>query len=180
MVDQKDIPVNTKSLDAGMTLSALLRKFPDALDILVKHGLLLETLDEVKTRRKMSEKQYGKLMGDLSELTQAVRLTEAARKKILGIMKDEKKEGHALRIRIVPSGFGFGYEFAFEKDPSEGDTVLESGGVRIYIDRKSLEVLRGSKIDFVSTPQGEGFRVDNPNVPSHGSGCSGCGSGGCS
>ena len=45
--------------------------------------------------------------------------------------------------------------------------------VKIFVDKSSLDFIRGSKIDFVKSEHGESFKIDNPNVQNSCSGCSG-------
>ena len=53
-----------------------------------------------------------------------------------------------------------------------GDAVIEPGlGVRVYVDPKSMLLVKDTQIDFETGLRGHGFRFKNPNV--HGS-C-GCG-----
>ncbi len=42
---------------------------------------------------------------------------------------------------------------------------VESGGITIALDRRSASRANGATIDVVETPQGAGFRIDNPNAP---------------
>ncbi|MEO5617577.1 MAG: NifU family protein [Candidatus Eisenbacteria bacterium] len=42
--------------------------------------------------------------------------------------------------------------------------MVEAGeGLRLLIDPKSVELVKGTTIDFVEGPEGAGFRIDNPN-----------------
>ena len=52
------------------------------------------------------------------------------------------------------------------------DRMIEANGVKVYVDTKSVDLLKGSEIDYVDTLMGAGFTVNNPNAVS---GC-GCGS----
>ena len=91
-------------------------------------------------------------------------LTETAEAKIKELCSREKKEGHALRIRIIPGGCsGFQYRFIFDDKTSADDVILEKHGVKLCVDKESLEMLNNAKIDFVDTLQGSGFKIDNPN-----------------
>jgi monothiol glutaredoxin len=45
------------------------------------------------------------------------------------------------------------------------DVVVETNGVTLMIDRLSAARADGITIDLVDTPQGRGFKVDNPNAP---------------
>ncbi len=165
-----------RAIPPTMTLSALMRKFPDAMDILVKHGFLLETLDEARKRRGIPEGQFEGMLSELNSLALAIRLTDAARREVLDIMRREGKESCALRIRAQEGEFGgYSYEFSFEESPEAGDTILECGGLKLHVDKEALERMRGTLIDFIETPHGKGFKVHNPSAPSGCSSCSGCG-----
>ena len=91
-------------------------------------------------------------------------LTETAAAKIKELCSREKKDGHALRIRIIPGGCsGFQYRFIFDNKTTADDVILEKHGVKLFIDKESLEMLNNAKIDFVDTLQGSGFKIENPN-----------------
>ncbi|MDO8642475.1 MAG: iron-sulfur cluster insertion protein ErpA [Candidatus Woesearchaeota archaeon] len=91
-------------------------------------------------------------------------LTESAAAKIRELRSREKKDDHALRIRIIPGGCsGFQYRFIFDNKTTADDTILEKHGVNLCVDKESLAMLNNAKIDFVDTLQGSGFKIDNPN-----------------
>lgn len=91
-------------------------------------------------------------------------LTESAAAKIKELSAREKKDDYALRIRIIPGGCsGFQYRFIFDNKTAADDTILEKHGVKLCVDKESLEMLNNAKIDFVDTLQGSGFKIDNPN-----------------
>ncbi len=102
----------------------------------------------------------------------SMELTEAAAGKIQGLL--EKEENEALHLRIFVSGggcSGFQYGFTFDEEVKEDDTVVESRGLKLLVDAMSLDLLKGSEIDYQSSLQGESFVIRNPNA---GSTC-GCG-----
>ena len=78
-----------------------------------------------------------------------------------------------LRIRLVPgscTGFAHALEVTHERP---GNAVIESGGVRLLLDRWSQLWLRGATVDFEDTAHGRGFRVRSAD-PLHTGPC-GCG-----
>ena len=82
-------------------------------------------------------------------------------------------EASGLRVGVLPGGCsGFQYGLNIEDEAGEDDMVLESNGVRLFVDPFSLQYLTGVEIDYVSTFQGSGFTFNNPNA----SGGCGCGS----
>lgn len=106
-----------------------------------------------------------------------VALTPRAVEMVLAAMRQDGVTGYALRIGVHAAGCsGTRYQLEFSEGPQPGDAVVESGGVRIVIDRESLPFLRGVTIDYVTSLHGEGFKFLTP-APTAACGCgsSGCG-----
>lgn len=103
-----------------------------------------------------------------------ITLTETAAKKITDLRLEEGKPEWGLRIRIVGGGCsGMSYELGWDDAAVEGDNVVESNGVKVFVDSHSAPYLQGSEIDYVdNNMMGAGFAIKNPNVKSS---C-GCGS----
>ena len=102
-----------------------------------------------------------------------VSLTDAAATKLRELTKDEPSPAIGLRVYVYSGGCsGYRYGMMLEDQPTADDNVLESNGVRVYIDTNSVPLIKGSEIDYVDTLMGAGFTVNNPNAVS---GC-GCGS----
>jgi iron-sulfur cluster insertion protein len=78
-----------------------------------------------------------------------------------------------LRLSVEGGGCsGFQYRFGMA-DEIEADDILAYGdGAQLVIDPVSLDLVRGSEVDFVESLDGKAFRVTNPLAAS---GC-GCGS----
>lgn len=79
-----------------------------------------------------------------------------------------------LRVGIRGGGCtGFSYLFEWsDSEPRAQDVVLGfEGGVRVFVDPKSLVFLRGSVLDFKRTLMQRGFAWQNPNTK----GTCGCG-----
>jgi len=98
-------------------------------------------------------------------------VTAKAADHILSIMKNDGAEGQALRIRAVPGGCS-GYEYAmdFVPAPLPDDAVVETGALRVCVDRSSIERLAGTVIDYVSGQYGGSLRFTNPRA-AHTCGC---------
>ena len=65
------------------------------------------------------------------------------------------------------AALGFSYELGWEAQAAEGDNVIESHGIKVYVDSMSARYLAGSEIDFVDNQMlGAGFAIKNPNVKS--------------
>ena len=101
----------------------------------------------------------------------AIRLTESAAKRVAWIAERQHKPA-VLRLAVDGGGCA-GFTYTFELGaPAADDTVAETSGVKLVVDPVSLDLVRGSAVDFVEDLGGAAFRVTNPNALS---GC-GCGS----
>ena len=73
-------------------------------------------------------------------------------------------ETAGLRIGVRGGGCsGFQYNLAFDTQ-RENDAVFEDHGLKLLVDRMSLQYVANSTIDYVDSLQGAGFQVSNPNV----------------
>lgn len=100
------------------------------------------------------------------EGTPVVTFTDGAREKVRGFMENRGKDDAALRIGIqgrTSEGFRYAMNIVEPDDRDEDDLVLDGGGFSVYIDRPSIDNLRGATIDFIDGPSGSGFQIDNPN-----------------
>ncbi|HVI04790.1 MAG TPA: iron-sulfur cluster insertion protein ErpA [Sphingomicrobium sp.] len=99
-------------------------------------------------------------------------LTENAARRIASIAARQKRPA-VLRLAVDGGGCaGFTYKFELADGPQNDDEVAETDGVKLVVDPVSLELVKGSAVDFVEDLGGAAFRVTNPNAQS---GC-GCGS----
>ena len=98
-------------------------------------------------------------------------LTENAAKRVAWIAARQSKPA-ILRLSVDGGGCaGFTYKFELS-ERAEDDAVAEADGVKLVVDPVSLDLVRGSAVDFVEDLGGAAFKVTNPNAAS---GC-GCGS----
>ncbi len=93
-----------------------------------------------------------------------VTLTETAAERVKQFLR-ERGKGVGLRVGVKKSGCsGFAYVVDLADDIGTDDTVYESNGVRVIVDRRSVPVLDGTRIDFARVGLNESFHYDNPNV----------------
>src|SRR3954453_8767400 len=101
-----------------------------------------------------------------------ISLTENAAKRVAWIAQRQHKPA-ILRLAVDGGGCaGFTYKFELTDAAESGDTITETDGVKLVVDPVSLDLVRGSAVDFVEDLGGAAFKVLNPNAQS---GC-GCGS----
>jgi iron-sulfur cluster assembly protein len=92
-------------------------------------------------------------------------LTAAAADQVRDLLAKRGTPEHGLRIGVRGGGCsGNSYFMEFCEGPGSGDRVFEAHGVRLVVDTKSLALLGGTEIDWVSGLMGSGFKFNNPNV----------------
>ena len=80
----------------------------------------------------------------------------------------EKPSGTFFRIAVKGGGCsGFKYDFSFDNKIDKNDLKHEN----IVVDKSSLDMLKGSQVDFSEELIGESFKISNPKTKS----CCGCG-----
>lgn len=102
-------------------------------------------------------------------------ITETAAAKVREYIAEAKLplETTGLRISVLPGGCsGFTYGLDLETEAREDDGIIQSSGVRLFVDPFSAQYLQGVTIDYASSFQGSGFTFHNPNA----TGSCGCGS----
>jgi iron-sulfur cluster assembly accessory protein len=100
-------------------------------------------------------------------------LTDAAAGKLRELTAAETSPEIGLRVYVYSGGCsGFKYGMMIEDAPTPEDQMLEANGVKVYVDGKSIDLLRGAQLDYVDTLMGAGFTVNNPNAVA----ACGCGS----
>jgi monothiol glutaredoxin len=87
-------------------------------------------------------------------------VTPPAAEALRGALADAGPDDH-VRVSISP-GFQHDLELG---PPRGGDLKVQAGGLTLLVDPMSAPRAEGLVIDFVSGPDGAGFRLDNPNAP---------------
>jgi iron-sulfur cluster assembly protein len=77
-----------------------------------------------------------------------------------GVSPDEE----GLRLFVERGGCA-GMSYAMKVTaPEPTDSVIEKGGVKVFIDRESEEILSGIQLDYVDALNDSGFKIENPNA----------------
>jgi iron-sulfur cluster insertion protein len=99
--------------------------------------------------------------------------THTAAAKVRQLIQEEGNVSLMLRVFVQGGGCsGFQYGFAFDESVEEGDTVVETDGVKLLVDPMSFQYLMGAEIDYTESLQGAQFVIRNPNATT----TCGCGS----
>jgi iron-sulfur cluster insertion protein len=94
-----------------------------------------------------------------------INVSATAATKIAELLAEENKQESGLRVFVQGGGCsGFQYGLMIEEAPGATDQVLESNGVKLYVDPISVRYLNGAEVDFVDNISGGGFTIRNPNA----------------
>jgi len=75
----------------------------------------------------------------------------------------KKPTGTYFRIAVKGGGCsGFKYDFSFDNTTDQNDLKHKN----IVIDKSSLEMLKGSEVDFAQELIGNSFKISNPKTKS--------------
>jgi iron-sulfur cluster assembly accessory protein len=103
----------------------------------------------------------------------SLELTPHAISKVKEIMAQQNPQPLGLRVSVIGGGCsGFSYQMNFENQSNGIDKVFEFDGLKVFVDQASLMYLKDTKVDYIETLEGAGFKFDNPNVKT----TCGCGS----
>jgi iron-sulfur cluster assembly protein len=103
-----------------------------------------------------------------------IQITDGAAVHIQKLMTKQGISEGGLRVGIKGGGCsGLSYTFSWEREARLGDQVLDGpGGVKVFVDKKSLIYLTGTSLEYDSALMGKGLHFVNPNAKAS---C-GCGS----
>ena len=94
-----------------------------------------------------------------------ISLTAVAAEKVRELLAQRGTPDIALRIGVRGGGCsGNSYFMEFCEQEGPGDGAYLSHDVRLVVDPKSMTLLEGTEIDFVSGLMGSGFKFNNRNV----------------
>lgn len=104
---------------------------------------------------------------EVMEQTDTIQMTEAAVNMVQDLLEQKQVPNHGLRVFVSGGGCsGMQYGMALEEEPRPYDNVVESSGIRVFVDPTSMMYLAGATIDYVDSLMGGGFSIENPNAVS--------------
>ena len=81
----------------------------------------------------------------------------------INLLISKKPSGTFFRIAVKGGGCsGFKYDFSFDSKIDNDDLKHEN----IVIDKSSLDMLKGSQVDFTNELIGSSFKISNPKTKS--------------
>ena len=93
-----------------------------------------------------------------------ITLTDKAAERVRTFIAS-RGSGIGLRLGVKRTGCsGYAYVVNYADEISDTDTVFENAGVKIVVDRESLDYIDGTEVDFVRQGLNESFRFRNPRA----------------
>lgn len=94
----------------------------------------------------------------------SISLTSAAADRVQSFLT-RRGHGVGLRLAVKKTGCsGFAYVVNYADDIGSNDVVFEDRGVKVIVDRDSLDYINGTEVDFVKQGLNEAFRFRNPKA----------------
>lgn len=170
-----------------MNIQELANAHPEAVMVMAErglhcfgcHGASMDSVEQGAKLHGMTDADIDEMVKEMNEvvaLKQAKKeehkhdakdiiVTEKAAAKLKEFAKAENKEGYGFRIDVVPGGCsGFSYAMDFDNTAKDGDIVLTKHGMKVFMNKDSLDMLNGATVDYVDGLHGSGFKIENPNA----------------
>ena len=94
-----------------------------------------------------------------------IEITENAQNHIAKVISQDRV--NYFRISVLGGGCaGFQYKFYFDNTKNDDDILFETKKISVIIDTASLDLIKGSKIDYVNELIGSSFKITNPQASS--------------
>lgn len=93
-----------------------------------------------------------------------ITLTDSAVARVRAFLA-RRGSGVGLRLGVKRTGCsGFAYVVNYADEVGAEDIVFDNADVKVVVDRKSLELIDGTEVDYVREGLNEAFRFRNPNA----------------
>jgi len=102
-------------------------------------------------------------------------ISDKAAEKAKAILSIEGKDKWGIRIYVAGQGCcGPSYGLNLQEEQMPNDEVVEKNGLKVFMDRETVETLAGKQLDYYAGDEGEGF-ISTGGVSACNSGCDSCG-----
>ncbi len=174
-----------------MLIGDIINKHPETAGIMLGYGLHcvgcsanpFDTIQSGCLSHGMDEKTIDNLVDEINKSlqspkvksTKTISITESAAEKLKEFMENENKQIDGLRFVVISNedSLQYGLELAEKRNPSEDS--FEDRGMKIFVERDVVNMIKGTEIDFISNEKGSGFKINNPGIADEGGCGPGCG-----
>ena len=97
-------------------------------------------------------------------MTQAIKLSDNAAKRIKEIISKAKEAIIGVRVGVASGGCaGMSYVMEYAKKANPNDEIIEDKGVKVLIDPNAIMYLLGTEMDYKKEKFSSQFVFKNPN-----------------
>ena len=97
--------------------------------------------------------------------TNTINITPTAADTIRNLLVSKNVPDYGLRVFVSGGGCsGLQYGMALEAEARPYDEVIETDGIKVFIDPTSMMYMSGATIDYEDSIMGGGFKIDNPQA----------------
>ena len=176
---------NKPVIHRQMTIEEILSLFPHKAQRLAQeitnaglhcvgcHAATWETLEGGMLGHGKTQEEIQRLIDRLNALldepvdASTIHISKRAATKFLAILQEEGKQGWGMRFAERMAGCsGFEYVLDYSEKAAKDDEIFLVHGIEIHVEKKMVNRLLGSEIDYVDGLRGSGFKITNPNVRS--------------
>jgi iron-sulfur cluster assembly accessory protein len=94
-----------------------------------------------------------------------ITLTDRAAQEVIDHLEQMGQDGVRLRVYVSGGGCsGLQYGMALDESLDAEDQVFAVNGIEVVLAPFDIKYLMGAIVDYVTTPMGGGFKVENPNA----------------
>ena len=176
----------SQAITKDMTIGEVVAKYPETAEIMLGYGLHCigchvnpyESIEGGAYGHGMTPETVDKLVKEMNEAVagghddKEIVLSDNAVKKFSELMAAEGKAGWGLKFTVEPGGCsGFSYVMDFSEKPTESEITVVEKGMKVFMDKEVLPMVKGVRIDYTDGLNGAGFKISNPNSQ----GSCGCG-----
>jgi iron-sulfur cluster assembly accessory protein len=159
-------------------INEIIMKYPQLTEVFMNYGLHCigcsmagwETIEQGALAHGMNKKEIDNIIKELNNQTQLTKTNDESPFKITSRAEEQvskliKKSPSAkyLRIKIIEFPLGHKYGFKFEKNKKKNDILVTKKKVSFLINKKDFNILKGSRMDYLSYILGNGFKIYSPN-----------------
>ena len=168
-----------RKINKDMSISEIVSICPAANSIFSKHGIKfigkdlspLESLEIVAKGNNLGDEQIKEMIKEINEEIKkqdkvgknekVIEVTDKAAEELKKILHDKGKK--AFRLKLASDGCAlYTYDFDFGTKAIGEEIENNVKGIRIFMPRKNVPMLKGTVIDY--DEQRGGFVFNNPNV----------------
>lgn len=96
-----------------------------------------------------------------------VTITDAAVEKAKEVLKTEGKPEWGIKLFMSGSGCcGPSFGMDLQEEAQDGDTTIEKGDLKFFVNQESVDGLKGMTMDFIEQDDQQGFVIRGEEPPS--------------